>query len=384
MKTLIWVQHLLGMGHLMRAAALARALADKGIDTLLVSGGAVPSLVDSGAAKIATLPPCRAADVTFKVILDENDTPATDAWWADRADQLNRIVDDFDPDVLITETFPFGRRRFRDELLPVIESRRAAQPQTMIVASVRDILVTATPEKDDWMVEAARRNYDLILIHGDPKTIRFEDSFHRAADIMGSAEYTGYIVSASNVAAPPGVGKGEVIVSCGSGALGKSLFRATVDARALSQSASTLTWRMLAGYGIAQPLFDEISARAPTGMIIERARPDFMALLARARLSINLGGYNTIMDVISTGVPSVVVPISAEGETEQEQRAQLFAERGLVVCLPERDLTPQSLAAAADRAMTLTPPSHGIDTAGIDRSVDILVERYREWAGHGR
>ncbi len=384
MKTLIWVQHLLGMGHLMRAAALARALADKGIDTLLVSGGAVPSLVDSGAAKIATLPPCRAADVTFKVILDENDAPVTDAWWTERAARLNRIVDDFDPDVLITETFPFGRRRFRDELLPVIEKRRAARRQTMTVASVRDILVTATPEKDDWMVEAARRSYDLILIHGDPKTISFDDSFRRAADIMHLAEYTGYIVSASNVAAPPGDGVGEVIVSCGSGALGTSLFRATVGARALSNSAADLTWRMLAGYGISETLFGEIKDRAPAGMIIERARPDFMALLGRARLSINLGGYNTIMDVISTGVPSVIVPISAEGETEQEQRARLFAERGLVVCLPERDLTPQSLAAAADQAMALTPPPHGIDTAGINRSVEILVARYRAWADHGR
>ena len=39
-RVLFHVQYLLGIGHLRRAATLARALADGGFDVLLVSGGA--------------------------------------------------------------------------------------------------------------------------------------------------------------------------------------------------------------------------------------------------------------------------------------------------------------------------------------------------------
>ena len=38
-RVFFWVQHLLGIGHLRRAATVARHLADGGFDVLLVSGG---------------------------------------------------------------------------------------------------------------------------------------------------------------------------------------------------------------------------------------------------------------------------------------------------------------------------------------------------------
>ena len=45
-KALVYVQHLLGLGHLMRISRIAAALADAGVETVLVheikSGGAGP------------------------------------------------------------------------------------------------------------------------------------------------------------------------------------------------------------------------------------------------------------------------------------------------------------------------------------------------------
>ena len=46
MRVLIAVTHLLGAGHLTRAAALARAFARKGHETMLVSGGSPVRLSD--------------------------------------------------------------------------------------------------------------------------------------------------------------------------------------------------------------------------------------------------------------------------------------------------------------------------------------------------
>ena len=87
-KILFYVQHLLGIGHLMRAGALARALEAGGFETLLVSGGTnVPGFV-SGAARFTQLPPTRATDKFFKVLVDENDNQIDDAWKANRRDRL--------------------------------------------------------------------------------------------------------------------------------------------------------------------------------------------------------------------------------------------------------------------------------------------------------
>ena len=69
-RALIWVQHLLGIGHLRRAASLARALAERDFDVLLVSGGMPLKGLDLGAAKFEQLPPLRATDASFSTLAD--------------------------------------------------------------------------------------------------------------------------------------------------------------------------------------------------------------------------------------------------------------------------------------------------------------------------
>ena len=82
------VQHLLGIGHLRRAATLARALAAGGFDVLLVSGGApIPGLA-LGAARFHQLPPLRAADETLKDLSRLDGTPLDEAFAGKRAQEL--------------------------------------------------------------------------------------------------------------------------------------------------------------------------------------------------------------------------------------------------------------------------------------------------------
>jgi len=49
---LLYVQHLLGIGHLRRAALLAKALNKNGISVVLVSGGAPVNGLDIGGAGV--------------------------------------------------------------------------------------------------------------------------------------------------------------------------------------------------------------------------------------------------------------------------------------------------------------------------------------------
>src|SRR3546814_8705770 len=97
--------------------------------------------------------------------------------------------------------------------------------------------------------------------------------------------------------------------------------------------------------------FRAIAATAAPGITVERARSDFVELLCRARLSISQGGYNTLMEVLATGVPGVVVPFAGGSETEQTQRARALAAQDLLTVVPEAGLDPAPLAAGIVRAL---------------------------------
>jgi hypothetical protein len=113
---LLYVQHLLGIGHLVRACALAQGLEAAGIRVVVVSGGMPVPVLDLGASRFEQLPPVRAADESFKVLLDENGTAVSDAWKAQRRERLLAIFDRELPDIVITELYPFGRRQMRFEI----------------------------------------------------------------------------------------------------------------------------------------------------------------------------------------------------------------------------------------------------------------------------
>jgi predicted glycosyltransferase len=89
--------------------------------------------------------------------------------------------------------------------------------------------------------------------------------------------------------------------------------------------------------------------------VIEPARADFATLLRNATLSISQAGYNTVVETLCCADRAVLVPFGTARETEQSDRAQALAERGMVSVVPSEALSPESLVAAIER--TLAGPS---------------------------
>src|SRR6202007_957034 len=85
-RVLFYVQHLLGIGHLRRAAALSRALVAAGAEVAFVSGGEPVPALDLGGARLIQLPPASAADAGFSKIVDEHGRPVDAAWQERRRD----------------------------------------------------------------------------------------------------------------------------------------------------------------------------------------------------------------------------------------------------------------------------------------------------------
>ncbi len=245
-RVLLHVQHLLGTGHLRRAASLAQALSEAGHVVDLVSGGPPVAGLDVGAARFTQLPPGRVADLSFKTLIDASGNPVDDGWRAGRRAILLDLLAQRKPDIVITELFPFGRRILEFELLPLLEAARAQRPRPLIVSSVRDILAAKTdPAKIERMVTRVRDWYDLVLVHGDRDFIPLAASFAAEDKIADRVAYTGYIEGTSPP--PPAAdGAGEVIVSVGGGAVGAKLLETALAARELSDNRSRL-WRILVG-----------------------------------------------------------------------------------------------------------------------------------------
>lgn len=373
-RLLFWVQHLLGIGHLRRTVTLSRALAAEGFAVTIVSGGLELPGLDPGGAAFVQLPPARAVDVFFKDLRAADGAPIDDGWRAGRRARLLSLFARLRPDILVTELFPFGRRQFRFELLPLLEAAQAARPRPLIACSVRDILVQ--PPKEERrveMLETARRFYDLILVHGDPSLVAFDETFPPVAAIADRIRYTGYVVDRAAGAAPGAApGAAEVIVSAGGGAVSEPLLRAVFAARPLTPLADA-PWRLLVGHNLPESVLDDLRGAAPAGVAVERARPDFPALLRNALLSVSQAGYNTVMEVLDAGCRAVVVPYAGGLETEQTLRAERLAARGVLEILPEEALSPQALAASISRALA-RPPQRlaALDTGGTAATARLL------------
>ena len=378
---LIHVQHLLGIGHLQRAVAIASALRGRGTRVVLASGGEPVAQLEQRAAitgvEIAHLPTARAADANFSAIQDESGKPIDDAWRARRKDLLLKLFSEAKPDAVVTEMYPFGRRAFGFELVPLLEAARSRD--LVIASSVRDVLVANNkPGRADDIAATVRRFYDLALVHGDAQLIPFGATFPAAAEIADRIRYTGYVADGVATSAAADRTGGEVLVSAGGGAVGLPLLQAAIAARRLSKTSGR--WRIIAGVNLPEADYAALlgAAAHDPGLTVERFRADFRALLAKCRVSVTQGGYNTVLETLATRTPAVIVPFAEGQESEQTDRARLLAEKGLVRFLPQAALTPERLAREIDGAAEMQVPRIELDLDGAAGAADLILAAIAE------
>jgi predicted glycosyltransferase len=388
-RILLYVQHLLGIGHLRRTAIIARACAAAGLDVMLVSGGTPVPDLDAGGAQLVQLPPTVATDASFKVLMDETGRPVDEAWKMRRRDRLLELWRTFQPHALVTELYPFGRRLMRFELVPLLEAATRAAQRPVIVSSARDVLQDNEDNapRVQKMLEAFERYFDWALVHGDPAFIPFERTFPHAARIATRIAYTGYVVDQAPTAAPGPSDRdaaGEVLVSAGGGAFGQAVLETALRARPATILADR-RWRVRAGVDPAPGRIETLRRLATGsggGVIVEPNQPDFRARLRACAISISQAGYNTLLETLQANARSVMVPYVGRKETEQTLRARLLAERRAIEIVEESALDPQTLATAIDRAVQRPRPAHvEIDMNGAARSAARLTEwtRALDW-----
>jgi predicted glycosyltransferase len=350
-RVFFYVQHLLGIGHLKRAAAIAQALVEADAQVDFVLGGAPVAGIAPVGARVVQLPPAIASDAQFTNLLDERGNKVDERWKVKRRQALLDAFEQAKPDVVLLEMYPFGRRQFRFELLPLLDIVGTQFPKPLVAVSVRDILVDkGRMDRAREAVDIVNKHVDQVLVHGDPRLTRLDLTFPLVADIAHKLTYTGFVVEQPIPAdALADRADGEILVSAGGGAVGFPLLSAAIRAKKLTRHRHR-RWRIVTGANLPASERAELDklAAGDEDIAIEGFRADFGRLLTSCQLSVSQGGYNTVMELIATRCPSVVVPFAEGGESEQTLRARMLMERQVLSMVDPEFLTAGTLAAAID------------------------------------
>lgn len=110
------------------------------------------------------------------------------------------------------------------------------------------------------------------------------------------------------------------------------------------------------------------------GLTLGRSVPAMQPSLQAHSLSVSQCGYNTVMDILESRTPALVVPFVRGQEDEQIQRAQKLAELGLVEMLNPTELTGQRLAERILQLRDFSPNPSGLNLAGADHTVRLIQE----------
>lgn len=362
-----------------RALLVAEAFGARGAEVILVNGGAPGPWAPGPGVRVVQLPPIIAKDGDFGNLVDGSGSPVTPAARIERQQVLASLVD-MEPRVIVTEMFPFGRRAFRGELLRLLGAARLLPKRPLVVASVRDILVSKPdPSRYRWMVETCLEHYDRVLVHGDERLLPFVASFPPAGELGRRLAHTGFVHQGGELAETvPG---SAVLISAGGGAVGQQLLLAALAARPLTRYA-TAPWLLVGGQNLPIAAFAAIEDALPPDCTLERYRADLPVLMGRCEVSVSQAGYNTVVEGLAAEARMVLVPFAAGEEDEQEQRARRLVELGLAQRVAESELSGPLLASAIDRAGAADRPrSADWSFDGARRSAEIVAGMVRERFG---
>ncbi|MEP1207808.1 MAG: glycosyltransferase [Rhizobiaceae bacterium] len=372
-RILFYFLHLLGVGHVFRAKRLIDGFSRHGFAVDVIYGGKALEEIEFAADSIHTLSPISAADSTYATYLDADGQPLTKEFQLKRAEELGQIIKGLDPDIVLTEAFPFGRRMVRYELDILLSEMHKRRPKPLIISSVRDILQERKkPGRVEETCQWIDQYYDRILVHSDESVIPLDATFPLIDRIRDKISYTGFVIPpASAVSA---VQKFDIVVSAGGGAFGGDLF---ATALAAAEQRPDWSWSLSTGPNLAEDQYRLLAEKCPQHVELTRYIPNLAEQLKQARVSVSQCGYNTAMDVLAahrdSACRAVFVPFDTQGQSEQLRRAELLQQGGYAVCLPQSQLNQQRLLAACDQALNLDRVDHQVNFDGVDNSARLLL-----------
>jgi predicted glycosyltransferase len=376
----LYCQHSLGMGHLRRSIEIAKALL-KDFRVVFINGGRIPESIPRPAGiDFIDLPPLGMNE-------NSNLISHTQGLDVNQAKKVRRLMiqeqfQRLQPDVLLVELFPFGRKKFAFELLPLLRLAKRSQAKPLVLCDLRDILVNDRWDQqrhDDRAHWLCKRYFDAILIHTDPKFASLEESFHPRKILTTPVYYTGFVTgeSTNKVRCEQSPG---VVVSAGGGNVGGTLFRTAIAAQPQIWQRYKIPMTLVAGPFLPAAEWDLLQQQAQNkpGLLLHRSVPDLQGLLQLATVSVSQCGYNTAMDLLKTKIPALLVPYAEGRENEQTIRAIKLKNLDMARVLAATALNPDSFFREIGQLLVFSPAPIALLMDGAEQSAAIILKLLNE------
>jgi predicted glycosyltransferase len=377
-RLMFYCQHILGMGHLVRSMEIVRGLIPD-FQICFINGGEVVEGFDiPSSVEVVNLPAIK-TDSEFQELQVVDSAYTLEEVQEMRQAELLQVFDRFQPDVLMIELFPFGRRRFSFELIPLLE--RAKTRGTKVVCSLRDIVTKSDRTKHEEKVcKLMNRYFDLLLVHGDPHFQPLEETFSRVADLKCEVKFTGYVVQSQPEAVTelPNFDPDQplILVSVGGGRFGHELLDCVVETAPILKRRIPHQIQVFTGPFMPEWKLLELQTNAATSsnIRVDRYTPHLLSYMQKADLSISMSGYNTTMNVLTTGVRSLLLPFTGNDDQEQRIRAEKLAYLGVVDIIHPSDLEPHRFAQKVVFCLQQQPTRLKFDCAGVEKTATQLKQ----------
>lgn len=382
-KIMFYSQNLAGMGHLVRSTEIIRSLVPF-FDVYFIHGGQeVPGFqMPQGVTEIR-LPGLCMEGPHLKVV---DASQSLEVVLGCRTRLLLEAFQMIQPDCLITEGFPFSKHTLRFELIPLLKYIEAGNYPTKVVCCLRDIIMTqamsetARAKKQVRTCKWINRYYSLILYHSDPDFQRLDTVFSEFSQLEKEVFYTGFVAPERADSESSQLGSGDeldpsspsIVVSVGGGRHGYELLSAIATVAPSLQTQIPHTIHAFAGPYLPEAEFLQLQGLAECypNLVLRRFTPHLMDYLRRAALSISLGGYNTTMNILKTGVRSLIYPSPSDDQSgEQTLRAQKLEKLGILSLLTRSDLAPEPLTQRILMALSQQPTPHALNLQGAQQSM---------------
>ena len=364
---------------LRRSLAVARQLSDTFDVTLLSSASATQDEATTSDLRCIQLP-----DLGI-----EPDNELED--FDDAVIQNHRIVARRDiilksylalrPRVIVVEEFPFSGRTLAAEILPIIERAKSGMHgESFVVCTTDSIHVTDLPNagrQNDRVATLLNKYFDLILVQSDSVFARLEEFFQPEKTLATPLFHTGFVSPLARAPNREEYPDGDtVLVSAGDGRRGYRLFRAAIEAQRTLWHTLNVHMTIAAGDAMPETTWRQLNSLASDVPGIRMIRPDgdLRELIRRARWSVNQCDYDTALDIVETGTPSLFVPGRGSGQLEQLVRAKRLVYWGAGRLLMPHHLNGASLANEILQLTKFESREISFSADGAPKSAELISE----------
>ena len=385
MKVSFYCQHVLGIGHFHRSLEICKALAVHHPTTLILGGP--PVTFDHDRIQTLLLPGLE-MDPEFAGLVPCDGAMALAEVKEKRRELLFAHLREEQPDIFITELYPFGRKAFRFELEPLLTGiRDGSLPKCLCCSSVRDILVEKSTGREKFeqrAVQTLNGHFDGVLVHADPEIITLGATFDRLGEIRIPIHYTGFVARPETGATGNRIRESLklaesdrlIVASIGGGNVGSDLLFAVLKAFATLRHDQPAHLQLFCGPYCDEQDYQLLRNFAGPTISVDRFTGHFPAWLATADLSISMAGYNTCMNLLQAGIPALVYPYKQN--REQRLRAEKISTRAPLSVLDDDDLAPNVLAGHMRRQLARRREKPAINLNGATETVRQLEIWYDE------